>query len=64
MRRLQIAIFTPAVVIYLNFQPLEMVSRYCDPQPQVIDNYLYLLNLRAFTNLDVCKVISFSIPVV
>ena len=29
----------------LNFQPLEVVSRYRDPQPQVVDNYLYLFNL-------------------
>ena len=32
--------------IYLNFQPFEIVSRYLDPQPQVVENYLYLLNLR------------------
>ena len=25
--------------IYLNFQPLEVVSRYRDPQPQVVENY-------------------------
>ena len=31
---------------YLNFQPLEVVSRYRDLQPQVVENYLYLLNLR------------------
>ena len=30
----------PAKVIYLNFQPLEVVSRYRDPQPQVVENYL------------------------
>ena len=23
---------------YLNFQPLEVVSRYRDPQPQVVEN--------------------------
>ena len=27
-----------ARVIYLNFQPLEVVSRYRDPQPQVAEN--------------------------
>ena len=30
----------------LNFQPLEVVSRYRDPQPQVVENYSYLFNLR------------------
>ena len=29
----------PATFIYLHFQPLEVVSRYRDPQPQVIENY-------------------------
>ena len=28
----------PVMVIYLNFQPLEVVSRYRDRQPQVIAN--------------------------
>ena len=32
-------------LIYLNFQPLELVSRYRDPQAQVIDNYSYYFNL-------------------
>ena len=27
-------------LIYLNFQPLEVVSRYRDPQSQVIENSL------------------------
>ena len=36
----------PAKVIYLNFQPLEVVSRYRDPQPQVVQNYSNLHNLR------------------
>ena len=35
----------PAKVICLNFQPLEVVSRYRDPQPQVVENYSYLFNL-------------------
>ena len=35
----------PAKLIYLNFQPLEVVSRYRDPQPQVAENYRYLFNL-------------------
>ena len=30
----------------LNFHPLEVVSRYRDPQPQVGENYSYLVNLR------------------
>ena len=29
-----------------NFQPLEVVSRYRDPQPQVVENYPYLINFR------------------
>ena len=33
----------PAKLIYLNFQSLEVVSRYRDPQPQVVENYSYLL---------------------
>ena len=36
----------PAKLIYLNAQPLEVVSRYRDPQPQVVENYSYVLNLR------------------
>ena len=34
-------IFNPyaAKLIYLNFQPLEVVSRYRDPQPQVVEDY-------------------------
>ena len=35
-----------AKVIYLYFQPLEVVSRYRDPQHQVVENWLYLFNLR------------------
>ena len=35
----------------LNFQPLEVVSRYRDPQHQVVENYSYLFNLRP----TVCK---------
>ena len=29
----------PAKLNNLNFQPLEVVSRYRDPQPQVVGNY-------------------------
>ena len=36
----------PAKLIYLNFQPLEVVSRYRDPQTQVVENY------QTFTNID------------
>ena len=35
----------PARLIYLNFEPLEVVSRYRDPQPPVVENYSYLFNL-------------------
>ena len=34
----------PANLIYLNFQPLKVVSRYRDPQPQVVENYSYVFN--------------------
>ena len=30
----------PAKLIYSNFQPLQVVSRYRDPQPQVVEYYL------------------------
>ena len=33
------------LLFYLNFQPLEVVSRYCDTQLQVAENYSYLVNL-------------------
>ena len=36
----------PAKLNYLNFQTLEVVSRYRDPQLQVVENYSYLFNLR------------------
>ena len=36
----------PAELIYLIFQPLEVVDRYRDPQPQVVKNYSYLFSLR------------------
>ena len=29
----------PAKLIYIIFQPLEVVSRYRDPQPQIVGNY-------------------------
>ena len=34
------------MLIHLNFQPLEVVSRYRDPQHQLVENYSYLFNLR------------------
>ena len=42
-------------IILLNFQPLEVVSRYRDPQPLVVENYSYLFNIwdQTFTFLDV-----------
>ena len=35
-----------ANVSFLNFHPLEVVSRYRDPQLQVSENYSSLLNLK------------------
>ena len=32
----------PAKLINFIFQQLEVVSRYRDPQPQVVENYSYL----------------------
>ena len=44
----------PAKVSYLNFHPLEVVSRYRETQLQVGENYLYMFNLRLyFVYLDV-----------
>ena len=36
----------PAKLIHLNFQSLKVVSRYHDPQPQVVENDSYLFTLR------------------
>ena len=36
----------PAKLIYFNFQPLEVVHRYRDPQPQVVENYSYSVKLN------------------
>ena len=41
-----------AKLSYLNFQPLEVVFRYRDPQLQVGENYSYLFILF-FANSDV-----------
>ena len=42
----------PFLTLFLmNFQPLEVVSRYRDPQLQVAENYLYLFNLTP----NICK---------
>ena len=35
----------PAKLTYFNFHPLEVVSRYRDPQLQLDENYAYLFNL-------------------
>ena len=44
----------PAKVNNFNFQPLEVVSRYRDPQLQVAENYCYLFTLTPnMWNLDV-----------
>ena len=39
----------PNGLIFLNFQPLEVVSRYRNPQPQVSENYSYLLTLSSLS---------------
>ena len=41
----------PAELIYLNFHPLEVASRYRDPQLQVAEKYSYLFNFRP----NICK---------
>ena len=41
----------PVKSIYLNFQQLEVVSRYRDSQPQVVEKNSFLINLRA----NICK---------
>ena len=38
---------SPAKLIYFNFQPLEVVTRKRDPQPQVVESNLNLFNLRS-----------------
>ena len=40
----------PAKLIYLIFEPLEVVSRYRDPQLQVVENYSYMFNLKPDIN--------------
>ena len=40
--------------MYLKFQPLEVVSRYRDPQPRVYEKYSYFLIWeQKFKNLDI-----------
>ena len=39
-------LYMPVRLIYLDFQPLEVVSHYHDPQPQVIENYLESKHLQ------------------
>ena len=41
----------PSKLNYLNFQPLEVVARYRDPQIQVAENYSYLFNMGT----HICK---------
>ena len=50
----------PAQFIYLNFQPLQAVSRYRDPQPQVVENYSYLFILRPNIYKSFCLYSYFS----
>ena len=55
----------PPNLLYLNVQPLEVVSRYRDPQPQVVENYSYLFNLRPNIYKAVCyTAISFPVTVI
>ena len=44
----------PARFFYLNFQPLEVVSHYRDPQLQVVKNYSYLFNLWPYIYKSWC----------
>ena len=44
----------PVKLIYLNFQPLEVVSRYRDPQLKMGENYAYLFNLRSNICISRC----------
>ena len=37
-----------AKLIYLNFNPLEIVYRYRDPQLQVGENYSYLFSFETY----------------
>ena len=41
VRNLEESLVNLILLLYLNFQPLEVVSRYRDPQPQVAENYSY-----------------------
>ena len=41
----------PAKIIYSIFHPLEIVSRYREPQLRVVEKYAYLFNLRS----NICK---------
>ena len=50
----------PAELIYLHFHPLEVVSRYRDPQPQVVENYSYLPNLGPNIYKYLCSNINFT----
>ena len=47
----RITIIIVILLIYLNFQPLEVASRYRDPKPQVVEKYSYLFSLRP----NMCK---------
>ena len=47
----------PARLSYLNFNPLEVVHRYRDPQLQVGENYSYLFDLRS----NICQSWNLSI---
>ena len=44
----------PANLLYLNFHPLEVVSRYRDPQLQVGENYSNMFNLGQNIYISLC----------
>ena len=49
----RLTLIPPTELIYLNFHPLEVVSRYRDPQLQVAENYANLVNLMTGSGLNV-----------
>ena len=55
----------PAKLSNLNFHPLEIMFRYCDPQLQVGENtYICLIRNRTLANLDVKTRILLQITVI
>ena len=56
VKGIQTPFFNPyhAEYIYSNFHPPEVVYRYRDPQPQVVENYSFLCNLSPNINKSRC----------